>query len=99
MDQSLVDADERMRSGGMPNLAFSRIPMMADPDNSIALAADSRETLVCTYLSVATLLGLAANALFGWWWADPVAALALVVLVAREGLEVVRNRELVCIDD
>jgi divalent metal cation (Fe/Co/Zn/Cd) transporter len=42
--------------------------------NSMALAADSRETLACTYLSVAALIGLGANALFGRWWADPVAA-------------------------
>jgi len=66
--------------------------------NSIALAADSRETLVCTYLSAAALLGLGLNALFGWWWADPLAGLVLVFLIAREGLEIVRNRELLCVD-
>jgi divalent metal cation (Fe/Co/Zn/Cd) transporter len=67
--------------------------------NSLALAADSKETLVCTYLSVVTLIGLAANALFGWWWADPVAALALVYFIAKEGREVFTNRELICVDD
>jgi len=67
--------------------------------NSKALAADSRETLVCTYLSVATLLGLGANAFLGWWWADPVAGLALVFLIAREGWEILRNKELICVDD
>jgi divalent metal cation (Fe/Co/Zn/Cd) transporter len=66
---------------------------------SAALEADSRETLVCTYLSIATLLGLGANAAFGWWWADPVAALALVVLIAREGWEVYSKKELICVDD
>jgi divalent metal cation (Fe/Co/Zn/Cd) transporter len=67
--------------------------------DSPALLADSRETLVCTYLSAATLLGLAANVVLGWWWADPVAALALVYFVAREGREIFSNRELVCVDD
>jgi divalent metal cation (Fe/Co/Zn/Cd) transporter len=66
---------------------------------SVALLADSRETLVCTYLSAATLLGLAANAVFGWWWADPIAGLALVYFVAREGWEIFSNRELICVDD
>lgn len=66
---------------------------------SVALLADSRETLVCTYLSAATLLGLAAHAAFGWWWADPVAALALVYFVSREGWEIFSNQELICVDD
>ena len=66
--------------------------------NSIALRADSRETLVCTYLSAATLLGLGANALLGWWWADPVAGLVLVFFIAREGREIFKNRELICVD-
>jgi divalent metal cation (Fe/Co/Zn/Cd) transporter len=82
----------------MPNVSRMQ-RTLAGKINSIALAADSRETLVCTYLSVATLVGLGANALFGWWWADPVAALALVFFIAREGLEIVRNKELICVDD
>ena len=67
--------------------------------DSIALAASSRETLVCTYLSAAVLLGLGANALLGWWWADPVAGLVLVVLIAREGWEIYSHGELLCVDD
>jgi divalent metal cation (Fe/Co/Zn/Cd) transporter len=51
------------------------------------------------YLSVVTLIGLTANAAFGWWWADPVAALALVYLIAKEGREVFTRRELICVDD
>ena len=66
--------------------------------NSIALEADSRETLVCTYLSAAALLGLAANAVLGWWWADPVAGLVLVFFIAREGREIFQHRELICVD-
>lgn len=67
--------------------------------NSMALAADSRETLACTYLSIAALLGLGANAVFGWWWADPMAALIVAALVAREGWEVFSHAELICVDD
>ena len=67
--------------------------------NSLALEADSRETLVCSGLSAALLIGLGANALFGWWWADPIAALVMVVFIAREGWTVFRTRELICFDD
>jgi len=42
---------------------------------------------VCAWLSAATLLGLGLNAGFGWWWADPVAALGMLPLIVREGLE------------
>jgi divalent metal cation (Fe/Co/Zn/Cd) transporter len=66
--------------------------------NSRALEAESRETLVCSYLSGALLLGLGANALFGWWWADPVAALVMVAVIAREGWEAFTRKELCCID-
>lgn len=51
------------------------------------LLADSAESLFCAYLSATVLVGLLLNAAFGWWWADPVAALAVVPLVIREGLE------------
>jgi cation diffusion facilitator family transporter len=54
---------------------------------SRALIADSRQTRACWYLSAVTLAGLALNALLGWWWADPVAALAIAVLLVREGRE------------
>jgi divalent metal cation (Fe/Co/Zn/Cd) transporter len=71
---------------------------LAQRINSLALEADSRETLVCSGLSAALLLGLGANALFGWWWADPLAALVMVVFIAREGWTVFRTRELICFD-
>lgn len=54
---------------------------------SKALAADAMETLVCAYLSSTLLLGLGLNAWLGWWWADPVAALAMLPLLLREGWE------------
>jgi divalent metal cation (Fe/Co/Zn/Cd) transporter len=54
---------------------------------SRALAADAEQTQACWYLSVVVLAGIGLNALFGWWWADPVAALGVVVLLVREGAE------------
>ncbi len=52
-----------------------------------ALRTDAYETITCAWLSGTALLGLGANALLGWWWADPLAALALIPLIAREGWE------------
>jgi len=59
---------------------------------SAALRADSRQTSLCAYLSVILLGGLLLNALFGWWWADPVAALAMVPIVGKEGLQAFRGK-------
>lgn len=58
---------------------------------SRALVGDAKETLVCAYLSLALLLGLGLNTALGWWWADPVAALAMLPLLIREGLEAFRD--------
>jgi divalent metal cation (Fe/Co/Zn/Cd) transporter len=52
------------------------------------LVADAAESLFCAYLSATVLVGLLLNMAFGWWWADPVSALAIVPLVLKEGLEV-----------
>lgn len=65
--------------------------------NSRALAADSRQTELCTWLSAILLGGLALNALAGWWWADPVAALVMVPIIAKEGIEALRGER--CEDD
>lgn len=59
---------------------------------SRALTADSRQTDICAYLSAILLAGLTLNALFGWWWADPVAALCMLPLIISEGVEAVRGR-------
>ena len=59
---------------------------------SASAVADSRQTLLCTYLSGVLLLGLAANAALGWWWADPVTALVIAVYAIREGHEAWRGR-------
>lgn len=60
---------------------------------SRALIADSQQTFACWYLSATTLAGLALNSVFGLWWADPVAALVIVVFLAREGIEALRGEE------
>ncbi len=53
--------------------------------------ADSRQLVLCTYLSAALLVGLVLNAALGWWWADPVAALVIAGFAVREGLEAWRG--------
>ena len=60
---------------------------------SRAMIADAQQTYACWYLSVVALAGLALNALFGFWWADPVAALGITVLLIREGIEALRGEE------
>jgi divalent metal cation (Fe/Co/Zn/Cd) transporter len=55
--------------------------------HSAATVKEASQTQLCAYLSVALLVGLLANALAGWWWADPVAALAIAGVAAKEGLE------------
>jgi divalent metal cation (Fe/Co/Zn/Cd) transporter len=57
-----------------------------------ALRAEARQTEICAYLSAILLGGLAANAALGWWWADPIAALAMAPLIAWEGVEGLRGR-------
>lgn len=70
----------------MPWLAM-RKRAMAKLIDSRALDADSHQTSLCTFISGVLLLGLAANAWLGWWWADPVAGLGIAALAAKEGHE------------
>jgi divalent metal cation (Fe/Co/Zn/Cd) transporter len=58
--------------------------------NSRAMLADSRQTDICAYLSAILLGGLVLNAAFGWWWADPVAALVMLPIIVKEGIEGLR---------
>jgi len=58
---------------------------------SNAMMADSKQTELCTYLSAILLGGLLLNALLGWWWADPVAALIMVPIIVNEGIEGLRG--------
>ncbi len=54
---------------------------------SASAVADSKQTLLCTYLSAVLLVGLLLNGTLGWWWADPLAALVIAGVAAREGAE------------
>lgn len=74
----------------MPVLAWAK-KRTAARLGSPTLRADATETLLCTWLSLTLLVGLVLNATVNWWWADPVAALVIAGLAAREGLEAIRG--------
>lgn len=58
---------------------------------SLSAVADSKQTLLCTYMSAVLLVGLLVNSLLGWWWADPIAALVIAALAVREGIQAWRG--------
>ena len=62
---------------------------------SHSAVADSKQTLLCTYMSAALLLGVVANSVLGWWWADSTAALFIAALAVREGINA-RRGDLCC---
>jgi divalent metal cation (Fe/Co/Zn/Cd) transporter len=74
----------------MPVLARAK-RRVARALTSSALEADATQTSLCAYLSAIALAGVALNALLGWWWCDPVAALAMVPIIAKEGMEGIRG--------
>jgi divalent metal cation (Fe/Co/Zn/Cd) transporter len=80
----------------MPLLARSK-RQVASKISSAAMRADSRQTDFCAYLSAILLCGLLLNALFGWWWADPIAALIMVPIIANEGIEALKGEH--CSDE
>ncbi len=70
----------------MPILSYLKL-QTGKQLSSKALEADAMETAICAYLSFTLLLGLSLNAFFGWWWADPVAAIAMLPVIIKEGWE------------
>jgi divalent metal cation (Fe/Co/Zn/Cd) transporter len=64
--------------------------------NSSATVSEAGQNMICAYLSMALLVGLLANALFGWWWADPAAALVIAAVAARDSLESWRGESCDC---
>jgi divalent metal cation (Fe/Co/Zn/Cd) transporter len=74
----------------MPLLARAKRRVAHDIE-SAAMTADAKQTELCTYLSAILLGGLALNALAGWWWADPVAALLMVPIIGVEGYKALRG--------
>jgi divalent metal cation (Fe/Co/Zn/Cd) transporter len=75
----------------MPSLVYFK-RRIASRLGSGALEAEARQTQICAYLSAILLAGLGLNAWLGWWWADPIAGLIMVPLIASEGIEAVRGR-------
>jgi divalent metal cation (Fe/Co/Zn/Cd) transporter len=80
----------------MPLLARAKRRVAAGIGSG-AMKADSRQTDFCTYLSAILLGGLLFNALLGWWWADPVAGLVMVPIIAKEGVDGIKGKA--CCDD
>ena len=70
----------------MPALGIAK-RRIAHRIGSPALHAEGAQNLICAYLAATLLVGLLANAVAGWWWADPVAALGIAALALREGVE------------
>jgi divalent metal cation (Fe/Co/Zn/Cd) transporter len=76
----------------MPLLAKAKRKIAAGIGSG-AMRADSRQADFCTYLSAILLGGLLLNAVFGWWWADPVAGLAMAPIIGKEGVDGIRGKE------
>ena len=74
----------------MPLLARAKA-RVGDELNSSATVSEGRQNLLCAYLSAGLLVGLGANALLGWWWADPITALAIAGVALYEGREAWRG--------
>ncbi len=74
----------------MPTIAWGKL-RAAGGLKSASLRSEAKETLACSYLSLTLLFGLAANALFGWGWADPIAALLMIPWLVKEGIEGIRT--------
>jgi divalent metal cation (Fe/Co/Zn/Cd) transporter len=70
----------------MPLLANAK-RRLGNQLQSAATVKEAAQTRLCAYLSIALLLGLGANALTGWWWADPLTALVIAAVAAKEGRE------------
>lgn len=92
--------DESLFGIGLAALSLIVMPLLvrakrkvASAISSRAMHADASQTAICTWLSAILLAGLGLNAMFGWWWADPVAALVMVPIIINEGLEALRGEE------
>ena len=79
----------------MPPLARAK-RRVAEALGSSATASESRQTVLCAYLSAALLVGLLASAALGWWWADPLAALVIAGVAVREGRDAWRGSSCSC---
>jgi divalent metal cation (Fe/Co/Zn/Cd) transporter len=82
----------------MPLLARAKRRVASALDSG-AMQADSRQTDICAYLSAILLGGLLLNLTLGWWWADPIAALCMTPIIAKEGLDALRGKTCACRHD
>src|SRR5438270_9397396 len=80
---------------GMPILAGYKLKVAARL-NSRALRADAVESIVCGYLSIVLMIGLAATWLLGWWWLDSIAALALIPFLIKEARAAIQGEDACC---
>jgi cation diffusion facilitator family transporter len=95
--QTLLQGDHPAFSGvgvGLTTLSLAIMLWLARAKQRVAqrlgsraMQADAFQTTACWWLSLATLVGVGLNGLFGWWWADPLAALVIAALIVREGRE------------
>jgi divalent metal cation (Fe/Co/Zn/Cd) transporter len=79
----------------MPPLARAKVRLAHELQSS-ATKAEGRQNMVCAYLAGALLVGLSANALLDWWWADPIAALVIAAVALREGREAWQGNACAC---
>lgn len=99
--RSLLGAGEARHSPigiGLAALSLAIMPLLSTAQRragrelgSLSAVADSKQTLLCTYLSAVLLVGLLLNSLFGWSWADPIAALVIAVVAVKEGRDAWRG--------
>ncbi len=96
-----AEPDESWFGIGLAVVSLIVMPLLArakrrvgEQMGSRAVTADATETVLCVWLSAILLAGLGLNALFGWWWADPLAGLGIVYIAGREGIEHWRADEL-----
>jgi divalent metal cation (Fe/Co/Zn/Cd) transporter len=88
---------------GLAAVTAPTMPLLARAKRSVgrklsssATVSEAGQNMICAYLSVALLVGLLANALLGWWWADPAAALVIAAIAAKEGLDAWRGESCDC---
>jgi len=93
-----AEPEESLFGIGLALVSLVVMPLLARAKRNVGVAlgsraveADATETMLCVWLSAILLVGLVANATLGWWWADPVAALGIVYIAAREGWELLRS--------
>jgi divalent metal cation (Fe/Co/Zn/Cd) transporter len=79
----------------MPPLAIAKA-RVGEKLSSSATKSEGRQNMLCAYLSAGLLVGLGANALLGWWWADPVTALAITAVAVREARDAWRGEDSCC---